>query len=46
VQRKDSSITGREHIRWFCSLCGSFLFWEVIKGDYYEIADGLPQNGQ
>jgi hypothetical protein len=84
VQRKDLSITGGEHIRWFrsseriqrgfCSLCGSFLFWELIKGDtiaiamgafdsptdtslsmhifvadkgdYYEIADGLPQNEQ
>jgi len=84
VQRKDLSITGGEHIRWFrsseriqrgfCSLCGSFLFWELIngdtiaiamgafdsptdtslsmhifvadKGDYYDIADGLPQNEQ
>jgi len=84
VPRKDLTITGREHIRWFrsservqrgfCSICGSFLFWEAIKkdtvavamgafdsptdtklsmhiyvadkGDYYEIADGLPQNEQ
>jgi hypothetical protein len=84
VQRKDLTITGREHIGWFrsservqrgfCSLCGSSLFWEPFKGDtigvamgafdlptgtrlsmhifvadkgdYYEIADGLPQNEQ
>jgi len=84
VQRKDLSISGREHISWylsservqrgFCSVCGSFLFWEATnrdtiaiamgafdsptgtslcmhifvadKGDYYDIADGLPQNEQ
>ena len=84
VHRKDLSISGREHISWFrsservqrgfCSICGSFLFWEAAnrdtiaiamgafdsptgtslsmhiyvadKGDYYEIADGLPQNEQ
>jgi hypothetical protein len=82
VSRNDLTITGREHVSWFrsskqiqrgfCSICGSFLFWEQIKGntiaiamgafesptdtslsmhiyvadkgDYYEIADGLPQN--
>jgi len=58
--------------RGFCSICGSFLFWDLIRrdsmsvamgafdqptdtrlalhiyvadmGDYYDIADGLPQN--
>ena len=60
--------------RGFCSVCGSYLFWDPIrheriaiamgafdkptdtrqgmhifvadKGDYYDIADGLPQNQQ
>ena len=77
-------MTGMELVTWFsasekarrgfCSICGSFLFWEsskgksiavgmgafdsptgaslfehiyvADKGDYYEIADGLPQNDQ
>ena len=80
VSRTDLTITGAEHLSWyassadvrrgFCSICGSFLFWDPIKrdiisvamgaldgstgahlekhifvgqkGDYYEIADGLP----
>ena len=33
--------------RGFCRTCGSALFWKhkdlADKGDYYEIADGLPQ---
>jgi hypothetical protein len=75
------SISGEEHVTWFrssekvrrgfCSVCGSYLFWDPIgmdviavgmgafdkptgthlemhiftaeKGDYYEIADGVPQ---
>jgi len=82
VARPALTITGTENLTWFrssekvrrgfCSMCGSFLFWDPIgrdeiaiamgafesptgtklrvhifvadKGDYYEIADGLPQN--
>jgi len=76
------TINGEDKLNWyqsskkvrrgFCSICGSFLFWDPVardwvgvamgafdnptgtklalhifvgdKGDYYEIADGLPQN--
>lgn len=82
VSRETLTLDGEASIRWyqssekvqrgFCSICGSFLFWDPIgrssiaiamgafdkptqtalgmhifvadKGDYYEIADGLPQN--
>ena len=42
--------------RGFCQTCGSSLFWDPLasgkpgktivaeKGDYYDIADGLPQH--
>ena len=82
VAKSAVTITGAEHLTWyassdkvrrgFCSMCGSWLFWEPVhrdwtsvalgaidgptgltlerhifvasKGDYYAIADGLPQN--
>ncbi len=78
------TIRGEDKLTWyqssekvrrgFCSVCGSYLFWDPIrheriaiamgafdkptgthlgmhiyvadKGDYYDIADGLPQNPQ
>ena len=78
------TIRGEERLTWyqssekvrrgFCSVCGSYLFWDPVrheriaiamgafdkptgtrlgthiyvadKGDYYDIADGLPQNQQ
>lgn len=84
VARDAVTIEGAEKLRWyqasekarrgFCSVCGSFLFWEAAgsdrldlamgaidtpsgtalerhifvadKGDYYTIADGLPQRDQ
>ncbi len=84
MPREALTVTGAEAVRWFqssekvrrgfCSICGSFLFWDppergriaiamgafdaptgtrlahhvfvADKGDYYEIADGLPQNQQ
>jgi len=84
VPKDALSIRGAEKISWFdssakvrrgfCSVCGSFLFWDpparasiavamgaldgptgthlahhifvADKGDYYDIADGLPQNQQ
>jgi hypothetical protein len=84
VARSALTIHGAHGLTWFqssekvqrgfCSMCGSFLFWDPIgldtiavamgafeaptgtklrihifvadKGDYYEIADGLPQNQQ
>jgi hypothetical protein len=55
VPRDALTVTGQEHLSWhqssaairrgFCSTCGSFLHIFVAeKGDYYEIADGLPQH--
>jgi hypothetical protein len=84
VPREALTLSGEENVRWFqssekvrrgfCSTCGSFLFWDPVrgdsiaiamgafdaptgtaleshifvadKGDYYAIADGLPQNEQ
>jgi hypothetical protein len=84
VPRTALTIEGEDRITWFqssekvrrgfCSICGSFLFWDPVgrektaiamgafdaptgtslahhifvadKGDYYEIADGLPQSAQ
>jgi hypothetical protein len=84
VARDAVTIEGDDKLRWyrssekvrrgFCSICGSFLFWEALdsgrldvamgaidtpsataleehifvadKGDYYAIADGLPQRDQ
>ena len=84
IPRTVLTIHGAEQVTWFrssekvrrgfCSVCGSFLFWDPVardriavamgafdeptgtrlhihiftadKGDYYEIADGLPQNAQ
>jgi hypothetical protein len=84
VPRTALSIEGEAKITWFqssekvrrgfCSVCGSFLFWDPVgrektaiamgafdaptgtslahhifvadKGDYYEIADDLPQTEQ
>jgi hypothetical protein len=84
VPRAAVTMHGADKVTWFqsservrrgfCSVCGSFLFWDPIgrdkiaigmgafdaptgthlekhifvadKGDYYEIADGLPQNAQ
>jgi hypothetical protein len=84
VPREALTLKGEDAITWFqssakvrrgfCSVCGSFLFWDppsrgniaiamggfdkptgarlgthiftADKGDYYEIADGLPQNAQ
>ena len=84
VPRTRLTILGAEKVTWFqssekvrrgfCSICGSFLFWDPVhadfiaigmgafeaptgthltrhifvadKGDYYEIADGLPQSAQ
>jgi hypothetical protein len=84
LPRSAVTIHGEDSISWyrssqkvrrgFCSVCGSFLFWEPIgrdtiaiamgafdkptgthlakhifvadKGDYYDIADGLPRNPQ
>lgn len=81
VFRDAVAISGAEHLTWyessetarrgFCSVCGSFLFWDAkdserldvamgafdgptdaalcwhihvgSKGDYYDIADGVPQ---
>ena len=78
------TVHGEDKISWyassekvrrgFCSVCGSWLFWDPLfrdsiaiamgifdsptgtrlgghifvadKGDYYDIADGLPQNRQ
>ena len=78
------TIRGEDKLTWyqssekvrrgFCSVCGSYLFWDPVRqprvaiamgafdkptgtrlhthiyvadqGDYYEIADGLPQNQQ
>ena len=82
VPRAALRIEGAEKLTWhrssekvrrgFCSVCGSFLFWDPIgmdiiaigmgafdaptdahlgkhifvteKGDYYDLADGLPQS--
>ncbi len=82
VPRASLVLSGGEKLSWyqssatvrrgFCSVCGSFLFWDPVgmdfiavamgafdkptglslakhifvadKGDYYEIADGLPQH--
>ena len=82
IPRTALTIQGADKLTWyrssekaqrgFCSICGSFLFWDPIgrdsmsvamgafdqpthtrlalhiygaaKGDYYDIADGLPQN--
>ena len=84
VPRAALTVKGEESLTWFqasekvrrgfCSVCGSYLFWDPIghartavamgafdrptgtklgkhiftadKGDYYEIADGLPRNEQ
>lgn len=84
VARDAVTIEGDDKLRWyrssekvrrgFCSICGSFLFWEAAggdrldvamgaidtpsgtalqmhifvadKGDYYAIADGVPQREQ
>ena len=84
LPRASVTIEGADKVTWFqsservrrgfCSVCGSFLFWEPIgrdkiaiamgafdlptdtrlgmhifvadKGDYYDIADGLPQNAR
>lgn len=84
IDKSALSLHGAENVTWFqssakvrrgfCSVCGSFLFWEPIsrdtiavamgafdvptgttlarhifvadKGDYYDIADGLPRNPQ
>ena len=81
VLRSAATITGEDKVTWysssegvrrgFCSICGSSLFFDIIrvdrigismgafdtpthaklslhifvadKGDYYDIADGLPQ---
>ena len=81
VSRAALAVAGTERLTWFpssegirrgfCSVCGSFLFWDPVgrgsigvamgafdgptgtsltkhifiadKGDYYAIADGLPQ---
>ena len=78
------TIRGEDKLTWyqssekvrrgFCSVCGSYLFWDPVRqpriaiamgafdkptgtrlhthiyvadqGDYYDIADGLPQNQQ
>ncbi len=84
VPRANLTVRGGEKVTWFqssekvrrgfCSICGSFLFWDPVtldmiaigmgalepptgtrlakhifvsdKGDYYDIADGLPQSAQ
>lgn len=84
VPRAAVAITGEDKVSWyfssekvrrgFCSVCGSSLFFDVVKsdrlgismgvfdtpthtrlalhifvadkGDYYDIADGVPQNAQ
>jgi hypothetical protein len=84
VARAAMTVHGAENITWFrssakvrrgfCSVCGSWLFWDPVekdyvsvamgafdkpthtrlkmhiyvadRGDYYDIADGLPQNQQ
>ena len=84
VARDAVTIEGIDKLNWyqaseqarrgFCSVCGSFLFWEAVgsdrldvamgaldtpsgtalqmhifvadKGDYYAIADGVPQREQ
>ena len=81
VKRTALTVEGGEKVTWyrhsdavrrgFCSVCGSFLFWDPVahdfiaigmgafdpptgtrldkhifvaeKGDYYDLADGLPQ---
>jgi hypothetical protein len=82
VPRASLTVSGADKLTWFrsserarrgfCSICGSFLFWDPIgkdsigiamgafdaptgtrmgmhifveeKGDYYDIADGVPQH--
>ncbi|MGZ8363238.1 MAG: GFA family protein [Caulobacteraceae bacterium] len=84
VPKSTLTLRGEDKLTWFqasekvrrgfCSVCGSFLFWDpphrpsiaiamgafdkptdtrlahhifvADKGDYYDIADGLPQNEQ
>ena len=84
MPRDAVTIEGTDKLNWyqateqarrgFCSVCGSFLFWEAVgsdrldvamgaldtpsgtalqmhifvadKGDYYAIADGVPQREQ
>ncbi len=50
VPRKDVTIQGAEHVRWFrsspkvrrgfCSTCGSSLFWDPTERDWIGIAMG------
>jgi hypothetical protein len=50
VPRAGLAITGEEHLSWyksspkvrrgFCSICGSFLFWDPIDRDIISVAMG------